>query len=125
MILTKAQIKKQGVSEIENGFIHLAIDHVSTFFTDNTKASNRKVELLTAMFQELRKRGVPGAQAIERLASHSDSRVRYCISTGYIEIEPQKGLALLKDLSIDPNRLIAARAKGALDYFKTIYLDSH
>lgn len=119
-MLTKAMIKKQEVSEIEAGFIQLSIDHVINFFSDSSKDRNRKVDLLTAMFEELKRRGESGLQAIERLASHTDSRVKYCISTGYIEIEPQKGLRLLEDLSTDPNGLIAARAKGPLNYYKSI-----
>jgi hypothetical protein len=111
-------MKKASLIELEAAFADLAIGQVSRFLKEPAKDNNRKLDILAAMGKEFLKRGEDGVRVMERLAIHSDPRVKVSIATPLLSVDRPQGIKLLENLTSDPTPNVRLMANYYLDIDK-------
>lgn len=115
----KRWIKKASVEEIEAAFVEMVIERRRTLLRVPARQSNRMVELIIAMREELTRRGDAGRAAVERLVKNKNSGVKLSIAGALVHYDRERTLALLRDLTTDPDTIVGEDARNGLWYFET------
>lgn len=116
--MRKAQIKKADVPTLVVAYVDAAVAQGKALEVGDHRRANPKADLLSAIFAELRRRGLEAQQALLPLLRHPDPSVRCWAGAHALEFAPEQGEPVLAELAPTPRSFVALAAHVTLEQWR-------